>query len=236
MGRRGGVAPDRSTGRRRAARRAARRDVRGAEERQARADPRASGPRGRGAGGRADRGLAPRAGVGRARPAHARRATSASCAPTPPTASGSASRSWSACASTRRESILDARRSGSATAREREIETALDEIAKIAALRLRDRIEHEEDRMNGVTSPTARPRVPVYRVRDNQLMAVEVDVEVLGENFLPAYTRGRQQRRRRHRHDEELHPARGGLSYEGATLEGFLAELGRRVRRDLRRT
>ena len=28
---------------------------------------------------------------------------------------------------------------------ERELDTALDEIAKIAALRLRDRIEHEEE-------------------------------------------------------------------------------------------
>ena len=80
--------------------------------------------------------------------------------------------------------------------------------------------------MNGVTITYGKAAVPVYRVRDNQLMAVEVDVEVFGENFLPAYTRGRQQRRRRNRLDEELHPA-AVLSYEGATLEGFLAELGR---------
>jgi urate oxidase len=68
--------------------------------------------------------------------------------------------------------------------------------------------------------------VPVYRVRDNQLMAVEVDVEVFGENFLPAYTKG----------DNSAVVAtdsmknfilRHGLSYDGATLEGFLAELGR---------
>jgi urate oxidase len=78
--------------------------------------------------------------------------------------------------------------------------------------------------MNAITYGKA--AVPVYRVRDNQLMAVEVDVEVFGENFLPAYTKG----------DNSAVVAtdsmknfilRHGLSYEGATLEGFLAELGR---------
>ena len=80
--------------------------------------------------------------------------------------------------------------------------------------------------MNGVTITYGKAAVPVYRVRDNQLMAVEVDVEVFGENFLPAYTQG----------DNSAVVAtdsmknfilRHGLSYEGATLEGFLAELGR---------
>lgn len=86
-------------------------------------------------------------------------------------------------------------------------------------------------------------RVPVYRVyatpltgiptipestftgRANILFAVEVDVEVFGENFLPAYTRG----------DNSNVVAtdsmknfilRHGLSYEGATLEGYLELLG----------
>jgi urate oxidase len=78
--------------------------------------------------------------------------------------------------------------------------------------------------MNTITYGKA--AVPVYRVRDNRLMAVEVDVEVFGENFLPAYTEG----------DNSAVVAtdsmknfilRHGLSYEGSTLEGFLAELGR---------
>jgi urate oxidase len=78
--------------------------------------------------------------------------------------------------------------------------------------------------MNAITYGKA--AVPVYRVRDNELMAVEVDVEVYGENFLPAYTEG----------DNSAVVAtdsmknfilRHGQTYAGATLEGFLAELGR---------
>lgn len=88
-------------------------------------------------------------------------------------------------------------------------------------------------------------RVPVYRVyasplrgirpvpespctgRDNTIFAVEVDVEVFGSNFLPAYTHG----------DNTNVVAtdsmknfilRQALEYQGATLEDFLAELGRR--------
>jgi urate oxidase len=87
-------------------------------------------------------------------------------------------------------------------------------------------------------------RVPVYRVyatpltgirpipessftgRDNILFAAEVDVEVFGENFLPAYTRG----------DNSNVVAtdsmknfilRHALSYGGSTLEGYLELLGR---------
>jgi urate oxidase / 2-oxo-4-hydroxy-4-carboxy-5-ureidoimidazoline decarboxylase len=86
-------------------------------------------------------------------------------------------------------------------------------------------------------------RVPVYRVyatpltgipaipestftgRDNILFAAEIDVEVFGENFLPAYTQG----------DNSNVVAtdsmknfilRHALSYEGATLEGYLELLG----------
>ncbi len=86
-------------------------------------------------------------------------------------------------------------------------------------------------------------RVPVYRVhaaplrgvtpipespftgRDNNLFALEVDVEVLGDDFLPAYTEG----------DNSMVVAtdsmknvvlRQALAYEGATLEGFLHFLG----------
>ena len=88
-------------------------------------------------------------------------------------------------------------------------------------------------------------RVPVYRVhaaplrgvtpipespftgRDNNLFALEVDVEVLGDDFLPAYTEG----------DNSMVVAtdsmknvvlRQALAYEGSTLEGFLHFLGQR--------
>lgn len=85
--------------------------------------------------------------------------------------------------------------------------------------------------------------VPVYRVygtplagltpvpessftgRSNVLVANEIDVEVLGDNFLPAYTEG----------DNTSVVAtdsmknvilRQALAYDGATLEGFLKHLG----------
>lgn len=87
-------------------------------------------------------------------------------------------------------------------------------------------------------------RVPVYRVyarpldgitpipeslfrgRTNTLFAFEIDVEVFGENFLPAYTHG----------DNSQVVAtdsmknfilRQALTFEGATLEAFLETLGR---------
>jgi urate oxidase len=86
-------------------------------------------------------------------------------------------------------------------------------------------------------------RVPVYRAyarplrgitpipessftgRDNNLFAVEIDVEVLGNDFVPAYTEG----------DNSMVVAtdsmknfilRQALAYDGATLEGFLNFLG----------
>ncbi len=86
--------------------------------------------------------------------------------------------------------------------------------------------------------------VPVYRVygapltgltpipespftgRDNILVAHEIDIHVLGDNFLPAYTAG----------DNSAVVAtdsmknvilREALAYDGATLEGFLHHLGR---------
>jgi urate oxidase len=87
-------------------------------------------------------------------------------------------------------------------------------------------------------------QVPVYRMyaptltgvapipesaftgRGNVLFAVEVDVEVFGENFLPAYTRG----------DNSMVVAtdtmknfilQHALMFSGSTLEGFLDVLGR---------
>src|SRR4028119_923353 len=86
-------------------------------------------------------------------------------------------------------------------------------------------------------------RVPVYRVyasplqgvtaipessfvgRPNELFACDVDVEVVGDDFLPAYTEG----------DNQMVVAtdsmknfvlRQALAYDGATLEGLLAFLG----------
>jgi urate oxidase len=88
--------------------------------------------------------------------------------------------------------------------------------------------------------------VPVYRVyaapltgvtpvresafggKSNNLLAFEVDVEVLGNNFLPAYTEG----------DNSQVDAtdsmknfiiRQGLTYTGATLEGYLDFLGQEL-------
>lgn len=61
--------------------------------------------------------------------------------------------------------------------------------------------------------------------RPNTLFAAEVDIEVFGDNFLPAYTHG----------DNSMVVATDSmknfvlnqaLAYDGATLEGFLAHLG----------
>ena len=91
--------------------------------------------------------------------------------------------------------------------------TALGEIAKIAALRLRDAVS-ENGRVDALPAGVdyriayGKAEVPVYRHyaaplaglapvpesrftgRDNALFANEVTVEVFGDNFLPAYTRG----------------------------------------------
>lgn len=62
--------------------------------------------------------------------------------------------------------------------------------------------------------------------RPNTLFAAEIDIEVFGDNFLPAYTHG----------DNSMVVATDSmknfvlnqaLAYDGATLEGFLAHLGR---------
>jgi urate oxidase / 2-oxo-4-hydroxy-4-carboxy-5-ureidoimidazoline decarboxylase len=122
--------------------------------------------------------------------------------------------------------------------------TALAEIAKIAALRLED--DAGGDTVAGVEYGIAygKESVPVYRHyatplagipevpessftgRDNVLFAHEVTVEVHGDNFLPAYTRG----------DNSGVVATDSMKnfilrqageYEGPTLEGYLARLGR---------
>jgi urate oxidase len=76
-------------------------------------------------------------------------------------------------------------------------------------------------------TPLSVPAVPEssFTGRENVLFSAEVDVEVFGENFLPSYTRG----------DNSMVVAtdtmknfilRQGLSFEGATLEAFLEQLG----------
>jgi urate oxidase len=70
-------------------------------------------------------------------------------------------------------------------------------------------------------------RVPVHRIAGDDVLACEVSVEVLGENFLPAYTEG----------DNSQVVAtdtmknfilRESLTYDGVSLEGLLIHLGRR--------
>src|SRR5918993_1812752 len=137
--------------------------------------------------------------------------------------------------------------------RRTEIETALREIGRIAWHRLGDVVE--DDLTAAGTDATVgdahysfevsygKQGVPVYRVfatplrdvapipessftgRDNNLFACEVDVEVFGDEFLPAYTHG----------DNTMLVAtdsmknfiiRESLAYTGATLEGLLHFLG----------
>jgi urate oxidase / 2-oxo-4-hydroxy-4-carboxy-5-ureidoimidazoline decarboxylase len=70
-------------------------------------------------------------------------------------------------------------------------------------------------------------RVPVHRIDGDDVLACEVDVEVLGENFGAAYTEG----------DNSAVVAtdtmknfilRESLAYDGATMEGLLTHLGQR--------
>ncbi len=87
-------------------------------------------------------------------------------------------------------------------------------------------------------------RVPVYRVyakplvgvtpipespftgRANVLFACEVDVEVLGDDFLPAYTEG-DNRNVVATDSMKNIILKQALDYDGATLEGYLAAVGR---------
>lgn len=99
---------------------------------------------------------------------------------------------------------------------------------------------------NGYEISYGKMCVPVYRVygqplrgvmpvpespflgRDNTLFAAEVDIEVFGTEFLPAYTRG----------DNSMVVAtdsmkniiiRQALDYEGSTIEGYLNAIGEHV-------
>ena len=121
--------------------------------------------------------------------------------------------------------------------------TALAEIAKIAALRLEDRLGDAAPAGMDYEISYGKSSVPVFRHfatplaglpalpesavrgRDNVLFANEISVEVFGDNFLPAYTRG----------DNSSVVATDSMKnfilsqareYEGATLEGYLAGLG----------
>ena len=145
------------------------------------------------------------------------------------------------------ESIIEAAEARIRSEPDQEVRTALGEIAKIAALRLRDAVSEDGrvDRLPGVDYEISygKARVPVYRHyaaplegiaavpessftgRANSVFANEITVEVFGDNFLPAYTRG----------DNSNVVAtdsmknfilREGQTYEGATLEGYLDHLG----------
>jgi urate oxidase / 2-oxo-4-hydroxy-4-carboxy-5-ureidoimidazoline decarboxylase len=126
-----------------------------------------------------------------------------------------------------------------ASSAEDERRTALGEIAKIAALRLEGTVAGVDYRI-----AYGKESVPVYRHhaaplagipavpespftgRDNAMFANEVSVEVHGDNFLPAYTRGDNS-------DVVATDSmknfilRQAAEYEGSTLEGYLARLGR---------
>jgi urate oxidase len=128
-----------------------------------------------------------------------------------------------------------------------EINTALYEIGRIAWHRLADVVDdRQEQRMSdpyAYVVSYGKYAVPVYRVfatplediapvpessftrRQNNLLACEVDVEVFGDDFLPAYTQG----------DNSMIVAtdsmknfiiRESLAYSGSTLEGLLHFLG----------
>jgi urate oxidase/2-oxo-4-hydroxy-4-carboxy-5-ureidoimidazoline decarboxylase len=126
---------------------------------------------------------------------------------------------------------------------EEERETALGEIAKIAALRLEDRFG--SGALPGIDYEISygKASVPVYRHyatpleglpdvpesglrrRDNVLFANEITVEVFGDNFLPAYTRGDNSSVVATDSMKNFILSEAG-AHEGATLEGYLARLG----------
>ena len=76
---------------------------------------------------------------------------------------------------------------------------------------------------------TGLTRVPesAFTGRDNRLFAASVDVEVFGDNFLPAYTEGNNRMVVATDSMKNFVFAKA-LEYPGATLEGFLRYLGER--------
>ncbi len=150
----------------------------------------------------------------------------------------------------RKERILAGLEARLANDRDREISIALQEIGKIAWHRLHDVVQNDamaqeaaplNDRFTFQVS-YGKQGVAVYRVyanplhdispipesaftgSDNNLLACEIDVEVFGDEFLPAYTQG----------DNSMVVAtdsmknfiiRETLAFPGATLEGLLHHL-----------
>ncbi|SRR6266567_2182238 len=98
---------------------------------------------------------------------------------------------------------------------------------------------------NNATISYGKLQIPVYRVyarplagipqipesqftrRENTLFALEIDVEVFGNNFLPAYTQG-DNRNVVATDSMKNFVLRQALDFEGATQEEFLGMLGRR--------
>jgi urate oxidase/2-oxo-4-hydroxy-4-carboxy-5-ureidoimidazoline decarboxylase len=137
------------------------------------------------------------------------------------------------------DSIIASAEERLASTADDERRTALGEIAKIAALRLEGTVAGVDYRIaygkesvpvyrHHAAPLTGIPVVPESRFtgRDNTLFANEVSVEVHGDNFLPAYTQGDNS-------DVVATDSmknfilRQAAEYEGATLEGYLAQLGR---------
>jgi urate oxidase/2-oxo-4-hydroxy-4-carboxy-5-ureidoimidazoline decarboxylase len=141
------------------------------------------------------------------------------------------------------ESIIRSAEARLSSTAEEETRTALDEIAKIAALRLEENVGDGTVEGVGYQIAYGKESVPVYRHnarplsgipvvpesrftgRANVVFANEISVEVHGDNFLPAYTRGDNS-------DVVATDSmknfilRQAAEYEGATLEGYLARLG----------
>jgi urate oxidase / 2-oxo-4-hydroxy-4-carboxy-5-ureidoimidazoline decarboxylase len=137
------------------------------------------------------------------------------------------------------DSIIRSAEERLASDAEDERRTALGEIAKIAALRLEGTVAGVDYRIayGKESVPVYRhraaplsgiPEVPesAFNGRDNAVFANEISVEVHGDNFLPAYTQGDNS-------DVVATDSmknfilRQAAEYGGATLEGYLALLGR---------
>ena len=146
-----------------------------------------------------------------------------------------------------KDGILAALRQRVQHERPAEIAAALREIERIAWWRLQDVVTDEEDAVDhpqeyAFEVSYGKQGVPVYRThaqplevapipespftgRSNALLAATIDLEVFGDDFLPAYTHG----------DNSMIVAtdsmknfiiRETLTFEGATLEGLLHHLG----------
>lgn len=128
--------------------------------------------------------------------------------------------------------------------RAQEIANALDEVAKIARLRLFDRITPAQEVSMKTEISYGKGQVSMYRTyarplaglttipesafsgREQTLFAVEVDVEVFGDNFMPAYTEG-DNRDVVATDTMKNFVHKQALAFGGSTLEGFLEFLGR---------